>query len=232
MQKILRLRRLDTYLAAWQRILEQLKPFEPWLGIVVVIGLVAGAAVLRMGPLHVFELRLPWVTFYPAVFIAALYGGLFTGFLATILSSLAVSLWIPNDKPFIGDPGDWFGMGEFITICMTISIASEVVRRARARTAAAKKQLGIQNLRLQEANEHLTREIAEHRLAQEVLRESKDRLKDICRSVGEGIVCIDARQHIVLFNAAAERIFGYAAAEMIGQSINVLLPERFGSRHE
>ena len=74
-------------------------------------------------------------------------------------------------------------------------------------------------------------EIIKCKQANEALRESKDRLDGIYLSVGEGIISIDAEQRIALFNSAAERIFGYSAAEMIGQPLNVLLPERFRPQH-
>jgi PAS domain S-box-containing protein len=74
-------------------------------------------------------------------------------------------------------------------------------------------------------------EIIKRKQANEALRESRDRLEGIYLSVGEGIISIDAQQRIVLFNSAAERIFGYAAAEMIGQPVSVLLPERFRRLH-
>ena len=74
--------------------------------------------------------------------------------------------------------------------------------------------------------------IIQRKQANEALRESRDRLDGIYRSVGEGIVSIDAEQRIAMFNSAAERIFGYSAAEMIGQPLNVLLPERFRPQHE
>jgi PAS domain S-box-containing protein len=47
----------------------------------------------------------------------------------------------------------------------------------------------------------------------------------------DGIITINDRQEIVLFNAAAERMFGWSAKESIGQSIDCLLPERLRSAH-
>ena len=78
----------------------------------------------------------------------------------------------------------------------------------------------------------LQSEIVEHRQANDALRESTEQFQGIYQSVGDGIISIDAQQRIVLFNSAAERIFGYAAAEIIGQPLNILLPERFRPQHE
>ncbi|NJL73356.1 MAG: PAS domain S-box protein [Candidatus Competibacteraceae bacterium] len=47
----------------------------------------------------------------------------------------------------------------------------------------------------------------------------------------DAIVSIDERQNIKLFNAGAERIFGYSAAEAMGRPLEMLLPERFRADH-
>jgi PAS domain S-box-containing protein len=45
-------------------------------------------------------------------------------------------------------------------------------------------------------------------------------------------VSIDEDQRIVFLNQGAEQIFGYAAAEVIGERIEILIPERFRAAHE
>ena len=47
----------------------------------------------------------------------------------------------------------------------------------------------------------------------------------------DAIVNIDAERRIVFFNRKAEQLFGYPAAEVLGQPIDVLLPERFRTAH-
>ena len=47
----------------------------------------------------------------------------------------------------------------------------------------------------------------------------------------DAIITVDAASKIVLFNLAAERLFGWTAVEMVGQPLARLLPERFRSIH-
>ena len=88
-----------------------------WLRYVVVIALVAAAVALRIWPLGPLELRIPYVTFYPAVMAAALYGGFYAGLLSTVLSVLVVLFWAPTGQPFVDDSGDYLGMAVFFLNC-------------------------------------------------------------------------------------------------------------------
>ncbi len=57
----------------------------------------------------------------------------------------------------------------------------------------------------------------------------------ICRKIveasSEAIIFADPEGLIRLWNRGAERIFGYAAAEVIGQSLDVIIPERLRPAH-
>lgn len=48
---------------------------------------------------------------------------------------------------------------------------------------------------------------------------------------GDAIIAAAPDGKIVFWNAAAERIFGYAAGEALGQSLDLIIPERFRQRH-
>lgn len=111
-----------------------------WLRYLVAVVLVVVAVGLRIWPLGGLGLRIPWVTFYPAVMAASLYGGFPTGLLATFLSVFAVLFWSPTGEPFIDDSGDWLGLGVFFVNGILISAMGEMTLRAQARAAAAKRQ--------------------------------------------------------------------------------------------
>jgi len=111
-----------------------------WLRYVVAISLIAVGIGLRIWPLGGLGLRIPYVTFYPAVMAAALYGGFNAGLLATILSVLVVIFWKPTGLPFVDDPGDYLGMAVFFLNCMIVSGISEAMHRARTNATKAKEQ--------------------------------------------------------------------------------------------
>jgi two-component system, LuxR family, sensor kinase FixL len=62
--------------------------------------------------------------------------------------------------------------------------------------------------------------------------EAEERMRSVVNHVVDGIISIDDRGTVATFNPAAERIFGYLAAEVIGQNIKMLMPEPFHSEHD
>jgi PAS domain S-box-containing protein len=73
-------------------------------------------------------------------------------------------------------------------------------------------------------------------LAQEragiAMRASEARFSGILAIAADAIITIDAQHRVLHFNRGAEEIFGYAAAEMIGQPLSILLPLRFRAGHD
>jgi PAS domain S-box-containing protein len=67
--------------------------------------------------------------------------------------------------------------------------------------------------------------------AVQALRISEARFAGIVRISEDAIISIDEHQRITLFNEGAEKIFGYRAAEVIGQALDILIPARFLARH-
>jgi two-component system, LuxR family, sensor kinase FixL len=59
------------------------------------------------------------------------------------------------------------------------------------------------------------------------LKQAQDRFRLVVEASPSGIVLVNAQGHIVLVNACGERLFGYERRELIGQGVEVLVPERF-----
>ncbi|HJW26584.1 MAG TPA: PAS domain S-box protein [Rhodocyclaceae bacterium] len=76
-----------------------------------------------------------------------------------------------------------------------------------------------------------TEDITAAKAAETALLESRQRFAGIVESAMDGIISIDEGQRVVLFNAAAERIFGYRAEDMVGAPIDRLIPESLRARH-
>jgi two-component system sensor kinase FixL len=61
---------------------------------------------------------------------------------------------------------------------------------------------------------------------------SEARWRALIESAVDGIVVINARGRIEVFNPAAEQLFGYTAGEMVGQSVNRLMPAPDCDEHD
>jgi PAS domain S-box-containing protein len=63
---------------------------------------------------------------------------------------------------------------------------------------------------------------------------SKDesRLRALVETAVDGVILIDSRGGVLMFNPACERLFGYAAEEIIGQNVKVLMPAPFQVEHD
>ena len=63
------------------------------------------------------------------------------------------------------------------------------------------------------------------------MRETTVDLHALVQEAGDAIIVADVQGRIVLWNPAAERLFGFTAAEAVGHSLDLLIPERFRERH-
>ena len=78
----------------------------------------------------------------------------------------------------------------------------------------------------------ILRDVTERVRSETALRETEAKLGGIIGSAMDAIISVNEAHEIVVFNAAAERIFDCPASEAIGTPIHRFLPERFRSVHE
>jgi PAS domain S-box-containing protein len=139
----------------------QLAHRRAWVRYSVAVLSVAVAAGMRVWPFGFFGTNVPYVTFYPAVILAALYGGFWAGLAATLLSALAVGcFWIePVGQLTIHNPADAWGLAFFAASAVTVSWISGRMHRAQARAGEAEAEA-----RLAAEREHAAEEV--HRITE------------------------------------------------------------------
>lgn len=75
------------------------------------------------------------------------------------------------------------------------------------------------------------RDVTPRKATEEALRKNEAQLAGIISSAMDGIVTVNDRHEVVLFNAAAERIFQTSAEKAIGQPMDQFIPERYREAH-
>lgn len=157
--------------------------------------------------------RAPYLIFTFAIVVVGMRYGLLTGLFTAVVSTI-VGLWlfISPGLSFSSISGDeWANIVAYIATCSAILLFSDRYRRAREGEAAS---------------------MANSLAASSRLQESQQRLAGIVDSAMDAIVTVNADQEVILFNPAAERMFGYPASDVCGQSVIKLLPERFRDGHD
>ncbi len=186
----------------------------------VAIAIVLAAAALRLAFLSTLGARGLFLTFYPAVMLAALYGGLRAGLLAIVLSALFVNYsWMEPSGPFtMGSPADRLSLVVFVLGGLMVAWVSEAMHRARTRASAAETQALL---------------AAERVATLEKLRESEERYHTLFTGMTEGFAIhelltdesgkpLDYR--FLDVNPAFERLTGLKRESVLGKTHNEVLP--------
>ena len=63
-------------------------------------------------------------------------------------------------------------------------------------------------------------------------RKAERSLHILIETTQDAVISIDRRAQIVMFNAAAERVFGYTRAEVAGEKVNMLMAQPFATEHD
>lgn len=78
----------------------------------------------------------------------------------------------------------------------------------------------------------VTKNITDLKQSIEKLQTQKNLFEGLLESAPDGIVGINEKDQIVIFNRMAEMIFGYERKETMGSSLSMLMPEKNVSRHK
>ena len=77
----------------------------------------------------------------------------------------------------------------------------------------------------------VTRDFSERRKTEEALRQSEARFRTLFESSPDAIIATNQKGQITEANSQVEEFFGYSRAELIGQPVEMLIPERFRNAH-
>lgn len=94
--------------------------------------------------------------------------------------------------------------------------------------------LGVSEVKLADKTIYtgIIHDISKVKEAENSLRESEHRINAIINTAVDGIITIGDRGNMELVNPSAAKIFGYEEEELLGKSINMLMPEPDSTRHD
>lgn len=181
------------------------RPFKYAVTVIVV----TLALVTRMTLLQWLGERAPLATFYPAVLLAALYGGAMTGLFATTLSAVFASYFCmsPLGSFSIENPFDIFLLSIFIGFCGLISLLSEAIQRYRTRWRETEKELYLANGR---------------KHSEDALRESEEQFRVMFDMASVGMAQADDAGHFLRVNKRFSEITGFPTEELLGKKFTEL----------
>ncbi len=193
---------------AWDRTKRPL-----WLRCTIGVLVAVIAAAVRWQFLGVLEFRFVFITFYPAVAVAALYGGLAAGLLTTVVSAaLANYFWIePAGRFAIRNISNLIGISVFLTMGALISYLAEATYRAQTRAHKAEEQ---------------SRLAAEREKAAVELQQTESKYRELVQNANSAIIRWKRDGTIAFFNEYAQKLFGYGSEEAVGKHVSMLAPER------
>ena len=157
---------------------------------------------LRYGLEPVLGGQAGYLLFIPAILIGSALGGWGPGIFATVLGMLIGACFVAYFGTF--SPVGQFDIVMFALVGIGASWRGELLRRARLAVSR-------------------NAESAAGRAAH---------LDSILATVPEAMVVIDERGLVQSFSSTAERLFGYGAAEIVGQNVKLLMPSPYREEHD
>ncbi len=170
----------------------------------LLLALLAIAAGVAVRLLAADELgqRATFIFFVPGVVVASALSGIRAGSLAAVTGA-AAGLWCDALSGPI-ESGSLIAAAAFVLIGLAVAIGGEWFQRARIETETAAAALARREAHLQ----------------------------SILDTVPDAMIVIDEAGLIRDFSPAAERMFGWHAAEVTGQNVNALMPDPYRSAHD
>jgi two-component system, LuxR family, sensor kinase FixL len=146
--------------------------------------------------------RATFIFLVPGVVVASALSGVRAGAIAAVLGAV-VGLWCDRLTGLI-ENGSLIAAAAFVAIGLAVATGGEWFQRARSETEAS---------------------------AAEVARREAH-LRSILDTVPDAMVVIDEQGLIRDFSPAAERTFGWTAADVVGRNVSMLMPDPYRTAHD
>jgi two-component system, LuxR family, sensor kinase FixL len=163
---------------------------------------IAIALIIRLALSTILGGQASYLFFFPAILIASAFGGWGPGIVATIMG-LFLALFLVADSRVLTS-ADVINAAVFALVGAGASWRGELLRRSRRAAAAS----------------------ADAAMAGEA------HVKSILDTIPDAMIVIDERGIIQSFSSAAERLFGYSAAEAVGKNVKMLMPSPYRQDHD
>jgi PAS domain S-box-containing protein len=170
-----------------------------WSCLPIAVAAVAAAYFIRSQFLGSSETTLLYSTYYPAVIVAALAGGLGAAALAIAFAALIISIWVAPPS----DPTTWFGLALFIAGAATIALITEAMFRTRIRARAAEEELKLAA----------------------GLKRTEQQLRTLVEQASDGIFVSDSEGFYIDVNSAGCRMLGFSREELSGRHIRDVIKD-------
>lgn len=108
-----------------------------------------------------------------------------------------------------------------------VSIGNDITERKQAEI-----RLEALNEQLAGAKQQIETQMNRLLSGEQSLRESEERFRAIAETTPDAIITSDADLRIVYWNNGARNIFGYESSEVLGRSVEILMPEQGKQSHE
>jgi PAS domain S-box-containing protein len=195
------------------------KSRRQWQVYVIAMLLPAASGFLRLEFLDALGTRTPYLTFYPAIILAALFGGFPAGLVSAVISGCLASYFLiePLGKLDIADRADWLSMAIFFLSSMMICLVIESMHRARARADEAEA-----SARLAVDREH----------ASLIVQRERQFLRQVIDAFPSCIFVKDEQGIFHLANQAMANLLGTTVEEIVGKNERdfAIIPEGLESR--
>jgi len=114
---------------------------------------------------------------------------------------------------------------------VSLSKAMREIRSSQDLTMRVENNKGLRRDELGELYNSFNALLNELEKSRQELDASKSITDTILEMVGSAIITVDENQRIILFNRRAQEVFGYMRGEVLGEKLDILIPDAYQVKH-